>query len=354
MLSYDAVLTLVSEELSRLLVTDIHPHCVHVDVNNDTLFVKVSIPCKRIAGDLQHTLANHPDLVNDYQAIQVEQGIPANVQQHDGGSVAGIKNIVAIASAKGGVGKSTTAANIALALAHEGAQVGVLDADIYGPSQPQMLAAAGQKPVVVGGKTVKPISTYGLQLMSMGNLVDATTAMVWRGPMATGALQQLLRNTEWGALDYLIIDMPPGTGDIQLTLAQTVSVSAAVIVTTPQEIALLDAKKGIEMFRKVNIPIAGIVENMSMHICTACGHQEAIFGEKGGHALAQQYHTRLLGQLPLQKDIRENADSGKPSVIADPESPASVHYRHIALQLAQYLAEQSANAAGPEILIEDN
>lgn len=247
-----------------------------------------------------------------------------------------VKNIIAVASGKGGVGKSTTAVNLALALAAEGARVGILDADIYGPSQPQMLGVGQRRPEVVGeqGKQqMLPIIAYGIQSISMGYLVTEETPMLWRGPMATGALQQLLMQTRWDNLDYLVIDMPPGTGDIQITLAQKVPVTGAVIVTTPQDIALLDAKKGIEMFRKVNVPILGVIENMAIHTCSNCGHEEHIFGEGGGERIARDYQTELLGSLPLDLSIRADADRGQPSVATDPESAISQKYRVIARKL---------------------
>ncbi len=265
-----------------------------------------------------------------------------------------VKNIVAVASGKGGVGKSTTAVNIALALAAEGARVGILDADIYGPSLPVMLGVPeGTKPEVHQQNFFLPVDALGLQSISMGYLADEKTPMVWRGPMASGALQQLLKQTLWADLDYLVVDMPPGTGDIQLTLAQQVPVSGAVIVTTPQDIALLDTKKGVEMFRKVNVPVLGIVENMAIHICSNCGHEEHIFGEGGGEKIAQQYGVSVLGSLPLDLSIRLQADSGKPTVAADPEGQIAAIYRRIARLAAGQLAKMANNAgtAFPKISI---
>jgi ATP-binding protein involved in chromosome partitioning len=265
-----------------------------------------------------------------------------------------IKNIIAVASGKGGVGKSTTAVNLALALTAEGARIGILDADIYGPNQPQMLGVR-QKPESKDGKSLEPVMRYGIQSMSIGYLIDQDTPMVWRGPMVTTALQQLLNDTRWDNLDYLIIDMPPGTGDIQLTLAQKIPVSGAVIVTTPQDIALLDARKGIAMFQKVNVPVLGIVENMSIHICSQCGYPESIFGEGGGEQLAKQYDVELLGSLPLDKRIREQADSGKPTVVAEPDGAISRIYRKIAHRVVDKLASQAKNYASkfPKIVIEN-
>ncbi|MGV8837248.1 iron-sulfur cluster carrier protein ApbC [Cellvibrio sp.] len=269
-----------------------------------------------------------------------------------------VKNIIAVASGKGGVGKSTTAVNLALALAAEGARVGILDADIYGPSQPQMLGVGQRRPEVVGdqGKQqMLPINAYGIQSISMGYLVTEDTPMLWRGPMATGALQQLLMQTRWDNLDYLIIDMPPGTGDIQITLAQKVPVTGAVIVTTPQDIALLDAKKGIEMFRKVNVPILGVIENMAIHICSNCGHEEHVFGEGGGERIARDYQTELLGSLPLDLSIRADADRGKPSVAADPDSAISQKYRAIARKLVVNVQQHNqSNQVLPDIEISDD
>ena len=248
-----------------------------------------------------------------------------------------VKNIIAVASGKGGVGKSTTAVNLALALAAEGANVGILDADIYGPSIPTMLGLSGY-PDSVDNKTMTPKMAYGIQTMSIGYLIDAGQPMIWRGPMATNTLQQLLRDTNWVDVDYLIIDLPPGTGDIQLTLAQQIPVSGAIIVTTPQDIALIDAQRGLGMFAKVNVPVLGIVENMSMHICSECGHAEAIFGEGGGATMAEKNKVDFLGSLPLDINIRKYADSGKPTVIADPEGRSALIYKEIARKTAAKLA----------------
>ncbi|MFG6667379.1 iron-sulfur cluster carrier protein ApbC [Halomonas sp. HNIBRBA4712] len=247
----------------------------------------------------------------------------------------GIKHIIAVASGKGGVGKSTVTVNLALALASQGYRVGVLDADIYGPSQAQMLGVKeGTRPEPAGENAFFPLEAHGIKAMSMAFLVNTRDAMVWRGPMVAGAFQQMLNQTQWGELDFLLIDMPPGTGDIQLTLAQKVPVSGAVIVTTPQDIALLDARKGIEMFRKVNVPVVGVVENMSLYKCEQCGHEAAIFGTGGGERIADEYATTLLGRLPLAMSIRELADSGKPSVISNPESSESQTFGDIARQVA--------------------
>lgn len=281
--------------------------------------------------------------------------VPAAQSGQKAPAIAAVKNIIAVASGKGGVGKSTTAVNLALALAVEGARVGILDADIYGPSQPTMLGVGQQRPQIVDNQFMVPIEAHGIQSISMGYLVTEQTPMVWRGPMVSSALQQLLNQTQWGELDYLIVDMPPGTGDIQLTLAQSVPVSGAVIVTTPQDIALLDAKKGIEMFTKVNVPVLGVVENMATHICSHCGHEEHIFGAGGGERIAKQYHTELLGSLPLDLAIREQADGGDPSVHADPESPVSQIYRAIARKVGAQLWQLATRSAGaPEIVVSDD
>jgi ATP-binding protein involved in chromosome partitioning len=268
--------------------------------------------------------------------------------------VPGIKNIIAVASGKGGVGKSTTAVNLALALAAEGASVGILDADIYGPSQPTMLGIAG-RPESKDGKSLEPMMGHGLQAISIGFLIDVDTPMVWRGPMVTQALEQLLKDTRWRELDYLIVDLPPGTGDIQLTLAQKVPVTGAVIVTTPQDIALIDARKGLKMFEKVGIPILGLVENMSIHVCPKCGHESHIFGSGGAERMCRDYGTELLGQLPLDESIRAQADSGKPTVVADPDGRAAEIYRRIARRCAVRIAESQKDMTSkfPNIVVQN-
>ena len=263
-----------------------------------------------------------------------------------------VKNIVAVASGKGGVGKSTTAVNLALALAAEGATVGILDADIYGPSQPMMMGITG-RPESADGKTMEPMENYGVQVMSIGFLVDSDNPMIWRGPMATQALEQLLRQTNWAELDYLIVDMPPGTGDIQLTLSQRVPLTGAVIVTTPQDIALLDARKAIKMFEKVGVPILGIVENMAVHVCSQCGHVEHIFGEDGGKRMAAEYAMDYLGALPLSMAIRVDADGGRPSVVNAPDSEVAGLYKAMARQVAVKIAQRAKDfsAKFPSITI---
>jgi len=266
----------------------------------------------------------------------------------------GVKNIIAIASGKGGVGKSTTAVNLALALAAEGAQVGILDADIYGPSQPMMLGITG-RPDSLEENTIEPMEAYDLQASSIGFLIDDDAPMVWRGPMVTSALEQLLRQTRWRDLDYLIVDMPPGTGDIQLTLAQKVPVTGSVIVTTPQDIALLDARKGLKMFEKVGVPIIGIIENMSTYVCTKCGHEEHVFGTGGGEKMCKEYGVDFLGSLPLNLSIREQADAGRPTVVADPDGAISAIYKGIARQVAIRVAALSKDMSSkfPNIVVQN-
>ncbi|TSE27915.1 iron-sulfur cluster carrier protein ApbC [Tepidimonas aquatica] len=273
-------------------------------------------------------------------SVQITTRIQAHAVQRGVALLPQVRNVVAVASGKGGVGKSTTAVNLALALAAEGARVGLLDADIYGPSQPMMMGIEG-RPESLDGQTMEPLVNYGVQVMSIGFLVDKHEAMIWRGPMATQALEQLLRQTNWQDLDYLIVDMPPGTGDIQLTLSQRVPLTGAVIVTTPQDIALLDARKGITMFQKVNVPILGIVENMAVHVCPQCGHAEHIFGAEGGKRMAAELGVPYLGALPLNRSIREQADSGRPTVVADPDGELAAQYKAVARQVALAVAARA-------------
>jgi ATP-binding protein involved in chromosome partitioning len=286
--------------------------------------------------------------------IDIKQVVQPSKSPNNLPAMRKIKNIIAIASGKGGVGKSTVSVNFALALAAEGARVGILDADIYGPSIGMMLGVAeGVRPQVKDGKYFMPVVAHGIQSMSMAYLVTDDTPMVWRGPMVSGALLQLLTQTLWDELDYLVIDMPPGTGDIQLTLSQKVPVTGAIVVTTPQDVALLDCKKGIEMFRKVNVPVIGVVENMATFCCPNCGHTEAIFGEGGGERIAEQYHAALIGQLPLNRSIREQADSGNPTVVSHPDSPIALLYRDMARKATALLSQQIIvdELAFPEIII---
>jgi len=286
--------------------------------------------------------------------LEIRARIPAFVADPSQRPLPDVANVIAVASGKGGVGKSTVAANLALALAAQGARTGLLDADIYGPSMPRMMGLSGQRPTTTDGKTLEPPRGHGLPVMSIGFLVESDQPMAWRGPMVTQALSQMLADTRWGALDYLVVDMPPGTGDIQLTLTQRVPVSGAVIVTTPQEIALLDARKGLQMFRKVGVPVLGIVENMGLHRCPACGHESHIFDSGGGALLADRYETTLLGQLPLDASIREQVDSGRPTVIADPSSAVTAVFHSIARRAAGALAASAirGSARMPAITIE--
>ncbi len=288
--------------------------------------------------------------------VRLESRIDAHAVQRALKPLEGVKNIIAVASAKGGVGKSTVAANLALAWAAQGARVGVLDADIYGPSQPLMLGLTGQRPSTPDGKHIEPLHHHGVAAMSIGFLVDAEQPMVWRGPMVTQALTQLLGDTSWGELDYLVVDMPPGTGDIQLTLAQRVPVAGAVIVTTPQDIALADARKGLKMFEKVAVPVLGIVENMSAHVCSHCGHVEHIFGAGGGERMAKQYGVRLLGELPLDARVREEADGGAPTVVAAPVAPRAKPYFQMARRTAAALAKRAKDRSRimPKIVVEES
>ena len=315
---------------------------LHISGGDVAFDVELGYPAKSLIPALRSSLVaaakGVPGVTN--VSANVTFKVIAHAVQRGVQLLAGVKNIVAVASGKGGVGKSTTAVNLALALAAEGAKVGLLDADIYGPSQPMMMGIEG-KPESHDGKTMEPLTNYGVQVMSIGFLVEPDQAMIWRGPMATQALDQLLRQTNWQDLDYLIVDMPPGTGDIQLSLSQRVPITGAVIVTTPQDIALLDAKKGIQMFEKVGVPILGIVENMAVHVCTNCGHAEHIFGEGGGKRMAEDYKMDYLGALPLKMQIRLQADSGKPTVVADPDGEVAQIYKQVARTVAVKIAQQA-------------
>ncbi len=305
-----------------------------------TVELTYGFPCSDYNEELLPALQAYlaPALNNVVLSVILRTEIAAHAVQRALKPLDNVKNIVAVASGKGGVGKSTTAANLALAWAAQGARVGLLDADIYGPSQPLLMGLTGKKPTSIDGKRITPLRAHGVAVNSIGFLVDQEQPMVWRGPMATQALTQLLSDTDWGELDYLVIDMPPGTGDIQLTLSQRVPVSGAVIVTTPQDIALLDARRGLKMFEKVEVRVLGIVENMSVHICTNCGHAEHVFGSGGGARMAEQYGVQLLGQLPLDIRIREEADGGTPTVVADPKSARARAYFAMARRTAARLA----------------
>jgi len=348
---------LLKDIVSTQLVKSVQVDGMKVEVSLQLGYPLVGGKADYIAGLCSHIKEGLTTSgVENPEAVEISVQISSRIQTHRAqkslASIKGIKNIIAVASGKGGVGKSTTAVNIALALKHEGASVGILDADIYGPSVPAMLGVDVEtRPVPVGEKHFSPIEALGLQSISMGYFIDLNTPVVWRGPKVSGALQQLSSQTVWSELDYLIIDMPPGTGDIQLTLAQTIPVTGAVIVTTPQDIALLDAKKGIEMFRKVDVPVLGVVENMSLHTCSQCGHSEAIFGEKGGQRLAEEYDVSLLGSLPLAMQVREQTDQGLPTVEADPTGPITERYLQIAKRMAGVLSLQDKNNVIPSIKI---
>ena len=329
-----------------------------ISIDGDVVRIAIRLPYPAgvyrlaLANELRALLASEAGVTN--AVIEISHEIIAHSVQHGIKRLENVKNIIAVASGKGGVGKSTTAVNLALALAAEGATVGLLDADIYGPSQPRMMGLSGQ-PESTDGKSLEPMENYGVQTMSIGFLIDEETPMIWRGPMVTQALEQLLNDTRWRDLDYLLIDMPPGTGDTQLTLSQKVPVSGAIIVTTPQDIALLDARKGLKMFEKVDIPILGIVENMSIHICSQCGHEEHIFGEGGGERMAGESSVELLGALPLELGIRQQADSGRPTVVSDPDSRAAGLYREIARNAAARLSLQAKDYSSkfPNIVIQN-
>ena len=330
---------------------------ISVEGGNVALEIELGYPAKTQLDPIRRLVSEKLRALPGVGSVSVEvtSKIVSHSVQRGVKLVPGVKNIVAVASGKGGVGKSTTAVNLALGLAAEGASVGVLDADIYGPSQPTMLGITG-RPETKDGKTLEPMVGHGVQAISIGFLIDIDTPMVWRGPMVTQALEQLLKDTRWRDIDYLIVDMPPGTGDIQLTLAQKVPVTGAVIVTTPQDIALIDARKGFKMFEKVGIPILGVVENMSTHICSNCGHEEHIFGQGGAERMCREYGTELLGALPLDINIREQADSGKPTVVADPDGRAAEIYRAIARRLAVKIAESAKDMTSkfPNIVVSKN
>jgi len=330
---------------------------IKVDGDKVTVDVVLGYPAKGYADELATALKEKVEAINGVASatVNVTSKVESHAVQKGVKHIGGVKNIIAVASGKGGVGKSTTAVNLALALSAEGAKVGILDADIYGPSQPRMLGI-NAKPDSKDGKSLEPLVAHQVESMSIGYLIDEETPMIWRGPMVTQALEQLLNDTNWGDLDYLIIDLPPGTGDTQLTLAQKVPVSGAVIVTTPQDIALLDARKGLKMFEKVDVPVLGIIENMSIHICSNCGHEEHIFGEGGGQRMSDQYEVDFLGALPLDIRIREETDGGKPTVVAEPDSRVAQIYREIARRLAAKLSLKAKDysARFPNIVIQNN
>ena len=339
--------------ISAEAVTDIQ-----ITGDDVTIALSLGFPTQRYQRTLKETLGTRVREATGARSVTVSVAwsVASRQVQDTLKPMDNVRNIIAVASAKGGVGKSTCAANLALALADEGARVGILDADIYGPSQPRMMGVAGRKPDSPEGKTMHPLENHGVQIMSIGFLIEEDSPMVWRGPMVTQALTQLLNDTRWDALDYLIIDLPPGTGDIQLTLSQKVPVAGAVVVTTPQEIATLDARKGVRMFEKVKVPVLGILENMSLHICSHCGHEEALFGTGGGQRLADEEGVAMLGALPLELGIREQADNGVPTVVAAPESQAAERFREAARRTVAILSRQdpAGTSRFPNIVVDDD
>jgi ATP-binding protein involved in chromosome partitioning len=351
-----ALQAIVDPNTGKDLVAGKSARNIRVDGGDVAVDVELGYPARSQVDPIRRqvvaALRGLPGVAN--VSANVYQKIQAHAAQRGVKLLPNVKNIIAVASGKGGVGKSTTAVNLALALAAEGASVGMLDADIYGPSQPMMLGISG-RPETPDGKTLEPMEGHGIQAISIGFLIDMDTPMVWRGPMVTQALEQLLRETNWRDLDYLVVDMPPGTGDIHLTLSQKIPVTGAVIVTTPQDIALLDARKGLKMFEKVGIPILGIVENMAIHTCSNCGHTEHIFGAGGGERMAKEYDVTYLGGLPLDIRIRQQADSGKPTVVADPDGDLAERYREIARKVAVKIAEKARDMSlkFPSIVVQN-
>lgn len=354
---HTALAAVIDPNTNKDLISTKSAKNIQISANFISLEIELGYPAKSqqslIADLVTQALKKIADVAN--VNVQVRSKIVAHTVQRGIKLLPSVKNIIAVASGKGGVGKSTTAANLALALAAEGASVGLLDADIYGPSQPMMMGISGQ-PESKDGKTMEPMENHGVQVSSIGFMIDPDAPMVWRGPMVTQALQQLLEQTNWRDLDYLIVDMPPGTGDIQLTLSQKVPVTGAVIVTTPQDIALLDARKGLKMFEKVDIPILGVVENMSTHICSNCGHHEAIFGVGGAEKMCADFGVEFLGGLPLSMQIRQQADAGAPTVVADPDGEVAQIYKAIARKVAIKVADKARDMSGkfPTITIQNS
>ncbi|MGZ8143711.1 MAG: iron-sulfur cluster carrier protein ApbC [Methylosarcina sp.] len=352
----DLLKTVIDPNHDLDLVSAKSVKAIHIEDTNVTVRLELGYPARSYKPVLTREVEQRLKTLPGIGTVHVDASVKivSHAVQQALKPLPNVKNIIAVASGKGGVGKSTTTVNLALALAAEGATVGVLDADIYGPSIPTMLGVSGF-PTSDDNKTMQPKISYGIQTMSIGYLIDAGQPMIWRGPMATNALQQLLKDTAWADVDYLIVDLPPGTGDIQLTLAQQIPVSGAIIVTTPQDIALIDAQRGLGMFEKVNVPVLGIVENMSMHICSQCGHAEAIFGEGGGTLMAETNHVAFLGSLPLDIHIRQFADSGRPTVVADPDGTAARIYKEIARKTAARLALKAKDfsARFPNIVVQN-
>jgi len=352
----EALRTVIDPNTGKDLVSTRSARNIRVDGGEVSLEIELGYPARSQLDPIRKLVVaavrEVPGVTN--VSVAVTMKIVAHAVQRGVKLLPGVKNVIAVASGKGGVGKSTTAVNLALALAAEGARVGMLDADIYGPSLPMMLGIDG-RPESADGQTMEPLEGHGVQANSIGFLIEQDNPMVWRGPMVTSALEQLLRQTNWHDLDYLIVDMPPGTGDIQLTLSQKVPVTGAVIVTTPQDIALLDAKKGLKMFEKVGIPILGIVENMAVYCCPNCGHVEHIFGQGGGEKMCADYGVELLGSLPLNLQIREQADSGRPTVVAEPDSPVAELYRGIARKVAIKVADKARDMTSkfPSIVVQN-
>jgi ATP-binding protein involved in chromosome partitioning len=351
-----ALATVVDPNTEKNLIASKSAKNIKIDGTNVSFDVELGYPAKSQIDPIRRMAVSAVRQLSGVSNVSanVFQHVVAHSVQRGVKLLPNVKNIIAVASGKGGVGKSTTAVNLALALAAEGASVGMLDADIYGPSQPMMLGIQG-RPESKDGKTLEPMEGHGIQASSIGFMIDVDTPMVWRGPMVTQALEQLLRDTNWRELDYLIVDMPPGTGDIHLTLAQKIPVTGAVIVTTPQDIALLDARKGLKMFEKVGIPILGIVENMAIHVCTNCGHKEHVFGQGGGERMAKEYDIEYLGGLPLSMSIRMQADSGKPTVVSDPDGEIAEIYKAIARKVAIKVAERAKDMTSkfPSIVVQN-
>ncbi len=344
------------EEIGRSL-GELATVAVSAGEKGPVIDIRLGFPAARLGEGLEARIREAAtDAGAEPEAITIDSEVVAHGVQRNLSPLKGVKNVIAVASGKGGVGKSTVAVNLALAIAADGGRVGLLDADIYGPSQPHMLGLVGERPISEDGKTMQPLEAHGLQVMSIGFLIDPDTPMVWRGPMVTSALNQMLMQSEWQDLDYLIVDMPPGTGDIQLTLSQQVPVSGAVVVTTPQDIAAIDARKGLAMFNKVSIPVLGVIENMSTHVCPKCGHESAIFGAGGAEKMSGDFDVEVLGQLPLDAGIRETTDAGQPTVVSAPDSAAADAFFRAARRATAALAQRGKDYSSvfPKIVVEDS